>query len=137
MGSKMQPRRRASVGVLPQSMYGGWESWWEGWRLGGGGWCVVAAVAVARCDGGRRESTMTSTNIVLVMAVKSSIVVFWVSGSLVVFRLLDAPSSPSLQTATPTRSSSLMGPYFAVSGLNSIRNEVIQPEFGSGFGFVL
>ena len=104
--------------------------------MGGDVWCVVVAVAVAMCDGGRREITMTSTNIVLVMAVKSSIV-FWVSGSLVVYRLLDAPSSPSLQIATPTGSSSLMGPYFTVSGLNSIRNEVNQPDFGFGFGFVL
>src|SRR5271169_913678 len=124
MGSKVQPRRRASVGVFPQSMYGGWESWWVGWLLGGEVWCVVAAVAVVMCDGGRREIAMTSTSIVLIMAVKSSIVFFWVNGSLVVYRLLDAPSSPSLQTATPTGSSSLMGPYFAVSGLNSIRNGV-------------
>lgn len=58
-GSKVQPRRRASVGVLPQSMYGGWESWWVGWLLRGGFWCVIAAVAVAICDGGRREITMT------------------------------------------------------------------------------
>jgi hypothetical protein len=90
------------------------------------------------CDGGRREIAMTSTNIVLVMAAKSSIIFFWVSGSLVVYRLLDAPSSPSLQTATPTGSPSLIGPYFAVSGLNSITNEVVnQPDFGFGFGFVL
>jgi hypothetical protein len=77
-----------------------------------------------------REIAMTSTNIVLVMVVKSSIVFFWVSDSLVMYHLPDAPSSPSFQTATPTGSSLLMGPHFAVSGLNSIR-------LWFWFGFVL